>query len=168
MELAITLEPPVKELVKYIETRRWMERPVQDFFKRAGEKTVLVARAGAPRDRGLLGRAIEYKVERSKIPMWVKIGIFNRPSMVPQAAAMEYGTGRFVGKPPYFPPPQALEGWARRHGFPSGYMAARAIFLNGGLKPRRYLRKGMDAYAKSLPSEIKRMERKMQQEFDFG
>ena len=60
-------------------------------------------------------------------------------SNVHYAPYMELGTGTFVGRSPYFPPPSALDTWARRHGIPSGFLVARAIFRRGGLKPRRFL-----------------------------
>ena len=61
-------------------------------------------------------------------------------SDLPHADAMERGTGVFIGKEPHWPPGYALEGWARRHGFPSGAFVARIIGERGGLEPRWYLR----------------------------
>lgn len=43
----------------------------------------------------------------------------------------EHGLYVEMGTRPHFPPPAALEGWARRHGFASGYAAARAISRSG-------------------------------------
>lgn len=63
------------------------------------------------------------------------------------------GTGPAVGRPPFTPPPEALRGWARRHGIPEDalYPLARAIGRRG-LRPLKYLEKplleaapGMDA-----------------------
>lgn len=35
------------------------------------------------------------------------------------------------GTRPHWPPLRALEGWARRHGFPNAYLVARAISIKG-------------------------------------
>lgn len=43
----------------------------------------------------------------------------------------EHGLYVEKGTAPHFPPPAALDGWARRHGFQSGYQAARAISRSG-------------------------------------
>ena len=61
-------------------------------------------------------------------------------------AASEYavyvheGTGPAVGRPPFMPPPEALEGWAKRHGIPEEnlFALARAIGRKG-LTPTKYL-----------------------------
>ena len=72
-------------------------------------------------------------------PLWAKGG-----SNVKYAPYMEYGTGRLAdaegggGGGRHWPPAQALEGWASRHGFGpgGGFLVARAIGRRGGLKPR--------------------------------
>jgi len=65
-------------------------------------------------------------------------------SNVSYAAATEGGTGTPAGHSPHYPPPAALDRWARRHGFSSGFVVARAIWRRGGLKPRKYLQRGFD------------------------
>lgn len=50
----------------------------------------------------------------------------------PYGPYVEYGTK------PHFPPPDALEGWARRHGFDSAWPICMAINKRG-LKARPYL-----------------------------
>jgi len=50
----------------------------------------------------------------------------------PYGPYVEYGTR------PHFPPPDALEGWARRHGFDSAWPICKAI-ADRGLKERPYL-----------------------------
>lgn len=61
-------------------------------------------------------------------------------------AAQETGTGTFVGNPRHWPPPAALDTWARRHGFPNGYVVARIIGLRGGLRPKHFFK---DAFEKN-------------------
>lgn len=43
----------------------------------------------------------------------------------------DYGLYVETGTRPHFPPPAALEGWARRHGFSSGYEVAKKIAATG-------------------------------------
>lgn len=50
----------------------------------------------------------------------------------PYGVYVEYGTK------PHFPPPDALEGWARRHGFDSAWPICIAINKRG-LKPKPFL-----------------------------
>lgn len=81
-------------------------------------------------------------------------------SNVLYAAAMELGTGTPAGHSPHYPPPAALDLWARRHGFSSGFMVARAIWRRGGLKGRQFLQKGFDqnkaAIQKLLEDAVKK------------
>jgi len=49
-----------------------------------------------------------------------------------------YGPYVEGGTKPHFPPPDALEGWARRHGFDSAWPICKAI-AKRGLKARPYL-----------------------------
>ena len=71
------------------------------------------------------------------------------------------GTGPAVGRAPFMLPPEALRGWARRHGIPEDalYPLARAIGRRG-LRPLKYLEKplleavpGMDA---RLAADVRR------------
>lgn len=50
----------------------------------------------------------------------------------PYGSHIEYGTR------PHFPPPDALEGWAKRHGFDSAWPICKAI-AKRGLKARPFL-----------------------------
>ena len=53
--------------------------------------------------------------------------------------AQAIGTPKKGGR--HFPPSDALERWASRHGFGpgGGFVVARAIGRRGGLKPREFL-----------------------------
>lgn len=112
--------------------------PMLDAMRQA---TMLVQRSGkinAPVDTGRLRASImpEVRTEGNKVQ-----GVVG--SNVVYAPYMEFGTGVFAGNSPYFPPPEALETWARRHGT-TGFVIARAIFRAGGLKARRYLQDALE------------------------
>lgn len=65
------------------------------------------------------------------------------------AKPVEYGSGIFSEAPdskrsPFFPPPAALEGWAKRHNT-SAYAVAWAIFKRGGTRPARMFRSVLES-----------------------
>lgn len=109
------------------------------------ERAVLVverdAKKNAPVDTGRLRSSITHAVQTTSAFMPRLQGIVGTSVMY--APYQELGTGVFVGESPYFPPPSALAGWARRHGM-NPYLVARAIFEKGGLEPQRYLGKALE------------------------
>lgn len=106
--------------------------------------TIVVERAAkkkSPVDTGRLRSSLTHAVRTTGLPNPQVQGIVG--TNVTYAPFMELGTGKFAGKSPYFPPPSALAGWARRHGM-NPFLVARAIFQRGGLEPRRFLGDAMD------------------------
>lgn len=144
--------------------------PLRSFFHKASIAIQNRARENAPVDRGFLRNKIQYEVDDSAVPEWAKIG----PSVGglssqegKKARAMEFGTGLrsdLGGAKRHFPPAKALDTWARRHGFPNGYVVSQAIGKKGGLKPRRYMRK---ARRQSLP-DIKGFARELERDIANG
>lgn len=106
------------------------------------------AKLNAPVDRGLLRASITPDVRSDGKTVYGVVG-----SNVSYAPFMETGTGTPAGHAPHYPPPDALNVWAGRHGFSSGYAVARAIWRRGGLVGRHYLQKGFEANQ----NEIRRM-----------
>lgn len=125
-----------------------LDKPLRNFFERGTIAIQNDARQNAPVNDGQLRGAIAREIDPSSPPMWGAVGILDALPGSPlyaKAAAMEFGTGLLSDSPRasrkrHFPPPAALEGWARKHGFRSGWAVALAIFRKGGLKPRKYLR----------------------------
>jgi HK97 gp10 family phage protein len=89
------------------------------------------ARRKAPVDTRRLQSSIMPSIRRFGNEVMGVVG-----SNVKYAPFMELGTK------PHFPPLQALEAWAERHGT-TAYVVARAISRRG-LKPRRYLQKAVE------------------------
>lgn len=111
-----------------------------DMFRAMRKATLLVERdskRNAPVDTGRLRSSItsEVRITRSIFGGGVQ-GVVG--SNVKYAPYQEEGTGIFAGRSRYFPPPRALERWALRHGFASGYIVALAIFKRGGTKAKRF------------------------------
>ncbi len=82
------------------------------------------------------------------------------------ARPMEYGTGLLSEAPDskhsrHFPPPAALDDWAQRHGFPNGFIVARAIYRRGGLAPRKFLRGAVESKRQRVTAEFRKMANRM-------
>lgn len=76
-------------------------------------------------DQGNLASSI--LVERVESGKFAEVG-----PVAPYGPHVEFGTR------PHFPPPDALEGWARRHGFDSAWPICKAI-AKRGLKAKPFL-----------------------------
>lgn len=125
-----------------------VDKPFGDFFKSISITVQSGAREGAPVDTGHLRNAIQYEIDSGKPPLWARVGLTNAAPGSPlwfKGRAMEHGTakqgdGDVSHKARHWPPGEALQVWARRHGAGSGFQVAAAIGRRGGLKPRKYLR----------------------------
>lgn len=125
--------------------------PLRDFLLRSVICIEKRAKENAPVDTGRLRSSIGHRVDGATPPTWGSVG-----TNVHYAPYMEYGTGALSDGPGgggrHWPPGDALNTWALRHGFKSGGQVARIIGRRGGLRPRRYLRKAL----KESLSDIRR------------
>ncbi len=143
--------------------------PLRDWFKRVTFKIEGEAKKRAPVDKGRLRSSISTDVDRAVVPKWGSIG-----TNVSYAPFMEFGTGLLSdGKggsnSPHWPPSSALNSWAASHGIEGGgFVVARAIGLRGGLKPRRFLRDGVEASLPYARSAIAGMGKDIGQRFKRG
>jgi hypothetical protein len=156
----------LKRRLQHPET--WLGKPLRRFHQKATPKLQGMARENAPADRGQLEQSIATKISANPVPLWSKVGT-NAKDARPQ----EYGTGLLSEAPDslgkrHLPPPDALETWARRHGFESGYQVAMIIYKRGGLRPTRFLRDAFDEgdryverYLREAGREIERLWRSM-------
>lgn len=143
------------------ETKRKVEQviadvhgePVLQAFRSATVRMANTAKTLAPVDRGQLRSSIVSEVRLSRDGKTVE-GVVG--SNKKYAAYQELGTGTFAGKPRHFPPPSALETWARRHGFPNGYVVALAIYRAGGIRPKRFLQRAFEQHREGAVDEIAR------------
>lgn len=100
------------------------------------------AREGAPRDTGTLARSLLREAQ----PLMSRVY-----SLLVYAPVME--RGRRPGAK--MPPPDALAGWARRHGFRPGmeFVLARAI-ARRGIRGRFFMRAAAEAVQRALPRAL--------------
>lgn len=132
-----------------LEAQRAMRRTAEALhgteMVRAMERATIVveraAKKNAPVDTGRLRSSITHAVRTTGLINPTVQGIVG--TNVAYAPFIEEGTGKFTGRSPYFPPPEALEGWARRHGL-NAYAVALAIFRNGGVEGRHYFHDALD------------------------
>lgn len=142
------------------ETQRKLEQVVADLrgeplLGAMRDATLIVqgaAKQAAPVDSGRLRASISPEIRRDGDTIQGVVG-----SNVKYAPYMELGTGTFAGKKPYFPPPKALDTWARRHGVAGGgFVVARAIYKAGGLRPRRFLQGAFEQNEGRIREKIER------------
>jgi hypothetical protein len=124
---------------------------VREFFSKAGHAVEAKAKQFSPVDTGRLRSSITNRVGPGWTPEFTEIG----PSDLPYARAQEYGLPKG-----HFPPPKALDAWAKKHGLPNGYVVARAIAKHG-MMGRAYMSKGyedslgdIDEFSEKLLTEI--------------
>ena len=69
---------------------------------------------------------------------------------------IEFGAGPAVGRKKFFPPMEALESWARQHGFESAWPICKAI-SERGLRARPYLTPAYDDFEGELLIRLQRV-----------
>lgn len=152
-----------EEFKRRLEQRdKWLGAPLRRFHQKADIKLQGLARENAPVDRGQLKQSIAYRISTDPIPLTSEVGT-NKS----YATSMEYGTNKLSERPELtgsvpFPTGAQLETWARRHGFPNGYVVANAIRKRGGIAPRQYLRNAFEQGARYVKSYLKDAGREME------
>ncbi len=114
------------------------------FFVKVGAALERSAKIRTKVDTGRTRAATRFEVDKATVPAWGRL--FND---MPNALWMEYGTGTQSDSPNksgrrHWPPGAALDLWARRHGFASGFVVAKIIGMRGGLRPVRMFRGARD------------------------
>lgn len=140
-------------------------KPLRKFFERSTLTVQNNARRKTPVDMGHLRVTLLAEVDRATVPQYGKVGWLNAregTSLWFKARAMEFGTGR-MGDPEvphaagHFPPGDALDTWARRHGFANGWVVANIIARRGGLRPRRMLRTGLSNSMTAIRGYVRKL-----------
>ncbi len=129
-----------------------MARGIADASEIAQEK----AEGFAPRDTGAIANSLSTEVSTLQAIIF---------SSLPQARFAEYGR-KPGGK---LPPPDALAGWASRHGFTASrgtslFVLARSI-AQRGKKGRFFMRRAGRATKRALPRIMERVASDIEREF---
>ena len=148
MEIRVIIDGAEKLRAK-LSDPNFVGGPLRDFLQRAGHEVESEAKQRAPVDTGHLQGSIQPRVSGTQ----VSIG-----TPVKYAPYVEFGTR------PHYPPPNALQPWARRHGFgPRGHFMLAAIIAKRGTKPHPFLipgyeaaRGAIDGYVEELARDIER------------
>ena len=143
-----------------------LRAPLKRFFERAAISVENRAKRNAPVDTGRLRSSLTHELDSADVPRFARVG-----TNVKYAPFMEFGTGLFsdaegASHTRHWPPPDALGGWAKRHGFASGYAVAAAIGKRGGLKPRRYLRNALKDSLGDIRGFMDRLGREISEAWD--
>ena len=132
---------------------RWIVRMLTRLALRAER----AAREGAPRDTSALVRDIAAEVR----PLEARVRM---PRNLTYFSVMELGR-RPGGR---MPPPDALAGWARRHGLPTHrgflFVLARSI-ARRGIKGRFFMRAARAQTAREMPAQAEAAARELEAEF---
>jgi hypothetical protein len=122
-------------------------RPLREELDQLSLLAQARVREGAPKDTGALRRSFLREVR----PLGARVY-----SQLVYAPVMELG--RRPGA--RMPPPEALRGWARRHGFGTSrsalFVLARAI-ARRGIKGRFYMRAAAEAVQQAMPTALARI-----------
>lgn len=144
---------------------RILSKPLRELFTKAAVTGQNKSREGAPVDSGRLRSDINYAVDPREVPLFAQYG-----TAVEYAPFQEFGTGAMSdgegSSDWHWPPAAALDTWAARHGFESGYQVAKIIGQRGGLKPKRFLRNAFDEIVRGMGHWIGEAERAIREQWD--
>jgi hypothetical protein len=102
--------------------------PVAKYLAKLGVKGEGIAKRLCPTHHGRLRASVTWREGKEASGLVLYIG-----TNLAYARWVEFGTR------PHWPPPGALDEWARAHGIPSGYLVARKI-SRSGTPPQPFLR----------------------------
>lgn len=130
-----------EELKRALRNPALLDKPIRDFLEKATRNIEGRAKELAPVDTGRYRSSIssEVKDRQGSVISGVAYGRF-----------IEYGTR------PHWPPVVALQPWARRHGFPSAFLVARAI-ARRGTRAKKVFEKALDGSMGSIKGFVSDM-----------
>jgi hypothetical protein len=144
-----------EELIRKLAPGYLLGPPLHDCLATIMDAWKLEARALAPVDTGALRGSITTRLDPAPVPLWGTIG-----------STLGYARAVHDGAAPHFPPPDALRGWAGRHGFGTDpgdlFVLARAISRRAR-RPRPFLDQAMAGVRQRLPSILTRAGRDLEQ-----
>lgn len=132
---------------KKLRVETLLHPPIRATLDAMGEKITYDAEGKAPAwDRFRIAASSFRRISKSGDTYELEFGFANEI-----AVYLEYGTGTLAEGPGpkkgrrHYPPPAALDPWAKAHGWPNGWVLSRHIGDRGGLEPRYFLRDATEA-----------------------
>jgi glycyl-tRNA synthetase beta subunit len=131
----------------------WINNGFRSLLKKASLFGERAAREGAPRDTSALARSIVSESSESSARVFTPLNY-----------AMTVEEGRRPGAK--MPPPEALRGWARRHGFQGSlFVLARAI-ARRGIKGRFFMKAATQKVNQKMPDWMRELFSDVRQDFE--
>lgn len=133
-------------------------QPARNLFTRGALIVEGNQKRFAPVDRGPLRQSVTHEIDGAFVPTFARIG-----TNYPTAPYVQFGTR------PHWPPPGALAGWARRHGFgPGGDYLVRRKIAKYGTKAQPFLTQGLEASKGQLSTLVPQMARDIEAQAAAG
>jgi len=140
-------------------------KPLRDFWNRVGTSLANEIKTAStmPVDSGRGRASMTHVVDQAEPPLWTQVG-----TNLLHMRWMNWGTGLLSIDPEssrqrHWPPGEALDVWASRHGFESGSQVARRIGMRGGLKPRKFMEEAVGKVGPILSRFIEDLRREITQ-----
>jgi len=143
----------LEELIKKMDASI-LKGPLKKLLNSVSFGAMATIKELTPVDTKNLRDSIHATIDSSSVPLWGKVS-----TNVLYANYVEEGTK------PHFPPPAALDVWAQRHGFESGFVVARAI-ARKGTKGHHMFRAGLEKAQASLGGLIDTCEKDIKGAWD--
>lgn len=139
-----------------LDSKTLLDPPLRTMLDAIGKTITTFAAVYAPIwETGSIGSSRFHEIEH-KGDTWTLAFGFKKET----AVFLEYGTGLLAEGPgprkgrAHFPPPKALDQWAKAHGWPNGWVLSQHIGKRGGLRPRYFLRDAKDEEMARVDSRL--------------
>lgn len=156
MTVQIRVQLDDRRIRRLIKDPQFILGPLKEFFAKSTLAIEAEAKERAPVDTGRLRGSIQSRLQPTRA--------FVRAN-VQYASHVEFGTR------PHWPPLEALQPWARRHGFPAGrtgaFLVARAI-ARRGTRARPFMRPGANAALPRIRLFLQELGRAIEQRWRRG
>lgn len=122
----------LEELSNKLDGQKLLGKPLHNFFSKVAILVQGKVQKRTPVDTGRLWQSVQHLVDSKPLPLFTKV-----------FTSVEYAPFVENDTRPHFPPPDALIGWARKHGFDNVFLVCRAI-AQKGTKGKHMFQKGLE------------------------
>lgn len=140
-----------EKFAKALKSKELLEGPMRDFLSKSAAAVEKSAGEKVPRDTGHLAQNIFTLVQ---------------PPVATVTAATKYAAPVEKGSRPHFPPPRALESWARHHGV-SAFALAVAISRRG-TRPQPFMRPALEENKAKIRQFLQEAAKEIERRWERG